>query len=171
MRRRRGRGGRPGTVRETPGTYDPGAAPSRVAYFDASALVKRYVESETGAAAVAALWPTCECHSTTFAAVEVRAALARRRRDGTLAASAEATLVAAAQLDQAEMELVPPATPVLEEALRLVAVHPLRTLDALHLASALIVARRGPAEFVLVTADQRLAAAARAEGLRVIVPA
>lgn len=171
MKRRRRRGSKPGTVRETPAPYDPGAAPNRAAYFDASALVKRYVASAMGAAAVAALWPTCERYSASFAPVEVRAGLARRRREGTLDATSESTLAEAARQDQSEMELVPPETPVIEEALRLVATHPLRTLDALHLASAIVVVRRGPEDFVFVTGDHRLAAAARAEGLRVLVPA
>lgn len=158
-------------VREEPAVYGTPAAARGVAYFDASALVKRYVATEAGAAAVAAEWQIRERHASANVSVEIRGALARLRREGRLSATEETSLAATARADEPEMELIPSAPPVLEEAIRLVAVHPLRTIDALHLASALLLARRGPKDLVVVTADQRLATAARAEGLRVLVPA
>jgi hypothetical protein len=53
-----------------------------------------------------------------------------------------------------------------------VAVHGLRTYDALHLASALAARAATPAgvPFVFVCSDADLAAAARAENLEVFVP-
>ena len=54
---------------------------------------------------------------------------------------------------------------VVVRAAELVAAHPLRSLDALHLASALLVAKGAPEPFRFGAADERLLAAARAEGL------
>lgn len=54
---------------------------------------------------------------------------------------------------------------LVEDAAALAIRHGLRSLDALHLASALALPR---ADLSVVTADQRLAAAARAETLAVI---
>jgi hypothetical protein len=47
---------------------------------------------------------------------------------------------------------------------------PLRSLDAIQLASALLVAAAIPDELIFVTADARLAAVVAFEGLRVINP-
>jgi predicted nucleic acid-binding protein len=52
-----------------------------------------------------------------------------------------------------------------EEAAALTTRHELRTLDALHLAAALVLP---PEELELITWDRRLHMAARAEGLRVL---
>ncbi len=48
---------------------------------------------------------------------------------------------------------------------------PLRSLDAIQLASALLASASAPDELVLVTSDTRLAAVAAFEGLRVVNPA
>lgn len=55
---------------------------------------------------------------------------------------------------------------VIHRARRPFPLEPLRTLDALHLASALI-AREAPGEFVLVSLDTRLREAARRAGLAI----
>lgn len=55
--------------------------------------------------------------------------------------------------------------PVLSEARRLLAAHPLHTLDALQLAVALVDARRLTESLLFVTRDARQASAATAEGL------
>ncbi len=52
-----------------------------------------------------------------------------------------------------------------------VAPGPPRSLDAIQLASALLVAASIPDELILVTADTRLAVIAAFEGLRVVNPA
>lgn len=59
---------------------------------------------------------------------------------------------------------------VRERAERLLAVHPLAAADALQLAAALILVRDRPKRRAFVTADDRLAVAAEAEGFEVIVP-
>lgn len=57
--------------------------------------------------------------------------------------------------------------PVLAEARRLLRRHPLRTLDALQLAVALVDAQRIAEDLLFVTRDARQADAAAAEGLTV----
>jgi predicted nucleic acid-binding protein len=59
-------------------------------------------------------------------------------------------------------------TRTIDVALRLVARQPLRTGDAIQLASALEVADREGVMLPFVTLDEELGAAARAEGLRVL---
>ncbi len=65
-----------------------------------------------------------------------------------------------------EMELVEPTTPVLRRASQPLPI-PLGTLDALHLATALLWRETRETDLVMATHDRALAAASRASGLRV----
>ena len=62
--------------------------------------------------------------------------------------------------------LVEVTTEVLDAAETLVAGHPLRTLDAVHVASSQLFAARLASQLTFVSADARQAAAASAVGLR-----
>jgi predicted nucleic acid-binding protein len=66
-----------------------------------------------------------------------------------------------------EMELVEPTTPVLRRASQPMPL-PLGTLDAIHLATALLWRETRETDLVLATHDRALAAASRASGLRVV---
>lgn len=57
-----------------------------------------------------------------------------------------------------------------ERAERALAVHVFAAADALQLGAALVAMRDRPKQRSFVTADERLAAAARAEGFDVVVP-
>lgn len=134
-------------------------------YLDASALVKLCVD-EPGSSLAAALWDGADVVATSrIADVEVRAALAAGRRGGTLdGRAAEAALDRWDRLWPAlhKVEVRPALT---DRASQLTARHPLRGGDALHLASALTL--RSP-DLVVAVWDPHLAAAARAEELRVV---
>jgi predicted nucleic acid-binding protein len=62
---------------------------------------------------------------------------------------------------------VQPTTAVRDRALRLLRVHALRAADAFQLAAALIACEEQPRDSFFYTGDQRLAAAAQAEGFTV----
>ncbi|WP_028049669.1 type II toxin-antitoxin system VapC family toxin [Cellulomonas sp. URHD0024] len=134
-----------------------------IVYLDTSALVKLVVD-EPGSALAAALWDGADLVVTSrLSDAEVRAALAGGRRAGRLEDHGHAT---------AEWDRLWPGLHVLElgedvtaAAATLVDRHPLRAADALHLASALQL--RSP-DLVVAVWDEHLAAAARAEGLRVV---
>ena len=66
-----------------------------------------------------------------------------------------------------EMELVEPTTPVLRRAAQPLPV-PLGTLDAIHLATALLWRETRGLDLVMATHDGSLATAARANGVRVL---
>lgn len=66
-----------------------------------------------------------------------------------------------------EMELVEPTTPVLRRASQPMAV-PLGTLDAIHLATALLWRETRGLNLVVATHDRALATAARSNGLRTL---
>jgi uncharacterized protein len=138
-----------------------------VRFWDTSAIVPLLLEQEaTGAvrpifeadAEMAAWWGT---------PVECASALARVRREGLLSVEDETlTLDLLEMLQEAWLEILPSAE-LREESKRLLRVHPLKAADALQLAAALVWAG-SPRGVELVTLDERLALAARLEGLRVL---
>jgi predicted nucleic acid-binding protein len=99
--------------------------------------------------------------------VEIWAAIARRRRAGSLGSpdvrSARERLRTLRD-DWAEVDDV---EAIRIRAIRLVEVHALRAADAMQLAAALVAVQDRPDEFPFVTLDDQLAAIAEAEGFRV----
>jgi uncharacterized protein len=135
-------------------------------YFDASALVKRYVK-ESGTAAVGR-WlrdaPTATCRLTE---VEIASALARRWRAGDLSTEAHHAAAAMLRADLTRIHVVELAPSVVAAVHPLFARHALRAGDALQLAAALALRDGLSTELDFVCYDERLGHAARAEGLRV----
>ncbi len=125
-------------------------------YLDASAIV-RVVADEPGRAATVAFLREHDTRVTSvLSAVEVPRAVARKRVDAALAASVFLEDLVIVALDRTIVSraagLAPPA---------------LRTLDAIHLATALELGRELEA---FVTYDERLGDAARTMGLPVEAP-
>jgi predicted nucleic acid-binding protein len=146
-------------------------------YLDASALVKRYV-NESGSdwlrASLASI-PSPLLFTCRISIVEVASAFARRVREGSLTADEFTVALDAFRGDCLnEYQIMPPTTPVIDEACALVERYPLRAYDAVHLASALaaqqfLAAREYP-PLAFVSADDNLNDAATAEGLAVDNP-
>jgi predicted nucleic acid-binding protein len=136
------------------------------AYFDTSAMVKRYVR-EAGRPAVMKLAARHRAVSSVILPVELQSAFVRRTREGTLATMALPRLFTRVGADRARWTLVAATPEVLAEAQALIENHPLRTLDALHVASARVFQQQLRAPLVFVSADRRQLAAAAREGLRV----
>ena len=63
---------------------------------------------------------------------------------------------------------IEPLEQVRKRAIRLLRVHPLRAADALQLAAALTASGEDPERMDLVSGDDRLSAAARREGFRIL---
>ncbi len=86
----------------------------------------------------------------------------RFRGDGLDRATDQLGLLAASWVE------IEPLEQVRQRAIRLLRLHPLRAADALQLAAALTAAREEPQRLDLVSSDDRLSAAARREGFRVL---
>lgn len=141
-----------------------------VVYVDTSALAKLYVE-EAGTARMRERAAAAEVvASSVLAWAEGLAMLARRRREGLLDEAEARMLRDRFRSDFSELVTVDLDGRVLELCERLVLDHPLRGADAVHLASALVLAEAGLAvEFAC--SDRALMAAARAERLAAFDPA
>jgi predicted nucleic acid-binding protein len=139
-----------------------------VIYLDTSWLVKLYVEESDSAAVrrVAGRGETLLVSEIAF--VEFHSAAARRRRDGTLSQRTARAVVRRFRREWADRARISVSTEVIARAADLVTVHALRSIDAVHLASALLVASGAPEPVRVGASDLQLLAAARAEGLPVL---
>lgn len=133
-------------------------------FWDASAVVPLCFEQggSTAVETIARMDPVLVVWWGT--AVECVSALARlRRMDGLPPAAMQQTMAVLGRLRSGWMEILP-TDAVRDRAQALLQAHPLRAADALQLAAALVWASDQPADMVMVTLDERLAAAAREEG-------
>lgn len=133
-------------------------------YCDTSAMVKRYVR-EAGREAFLKLLVRRRVASSVVMPAELHSAFARRVREGTLATIALPRLYSRIGDDRKHWSLIAPTKDVLAEMDALLETHPLRTLDALHVASAKVFQKRLRAPVIFITADARQIAAATREGM------
>jgi len=126
-----------------------------LAYFDTTVLVKRYV-SEQGSARARTLLRVYRCLSSAITPLEAVSALHRRRLAGELSRSGFDSILRQLVDDRAYWSLVDVTSAVLDRAETVIRETGVRTLDAIHLASALHVqGAMGPSQHRLsfVTAD------------------
>jgi predicted nucleic acid-binding protein len=103
-------------------------------------------------------------------AVECESAIARLRRRGELSGKRAGDAVARLDLLRGHWKVIAPIEAVRDEAIRLVRAYDLRAADALQIAAAFVASEGKPTAVDVVTLDDRLAAAARAEGFRIVGP-
>lgn len=134
-------------------------------YWDTSALVKQYVE-EVGSSELHK-WKGHVRASSVIAFIEVHSAITRRHRHGSVSLKQSKSIVEQFSLDWQAYVRIPVHADLISVAALLIQRHVLRTLDALHLASALQLQEDLGEPTDLLSADGALVAAARAEGLAV----
>lgn len=137
-------------------------------FFDASALVKRYVR-ERGSTETRRLLRVGDVAVSRLSEVEVVSAFARLARDEAISVAQRDRIVSAFLGDLTAWNVVEITPAVVATARRLLVQHPLRSGDAVQLACALVLqAGLGRTLDGLVAYDLRVLAAARAEQLQVI---
>jgi predicted nucleic acid-binding protein len=139
-----------------------------IAYLDTSCLAKLYVEEE-GTDRVRAQVNEAESVTTSVIAYpEMRAVLRRWKAQGLLKQPSYQRLLRRFDRDWLGLGRVAVSAAVAEEAGDLSEAHGLRGMDAIHLASALLIRREtGSTDALFLTADKRLADAARGEKFRI----
>ena len=135
--------------------------PAPWAYVDTSVLLKRYVK-EAGSADARRLLRRYRVLSSAIAPVEATSALWRRRAVGDVSDADLQAILGRLAGDRSHWELVDLTADVLDQAELVIQRAGVRTLDAVHLASALVVratsGRRPAARFITADARQRDAA-------------
>lgn len=136
------------------------------AYFDSSAVVKIYVQ-ENGRATVLRLLRSHEVVVSAILPVEIRGALRRRAEENAIQSSRLPAALNQLTADGELWSVLAVSTEILERAEEIVANYAVRTLDAIHIASAKEFAERLRTRLPFISADRRQVEAAAALGLAV----
>lgn len=137
-----------------------------ILYLDTSALVKKYFK-ETGSTDIISLWKKSMTIATSsIAYAEAMASFFRKKREADITEKTINKTISIFQKDWGSFVRIKANNDLNEKIDRLVALHPLRGFDAIHLASALIVNERVPETFLFACFDKRLLKAAITEGLK-----
>ena len=137
-------------------------------FWDSSALVPLFVREERSPLVDVLVADDPDMVVWWASLVECGSAVHRLRREGVFTPVEAAGVLGrlSAALDAANA--VEPGDDICARALRLLAVHPLRTADALQLAAALVWSRDHPGGRDFVCMDERLRAAALLEGFTIL---
>lgn len=139
-------------------------------FFDASAVVKRYVR-EAESAKIRPLLAREDVAVSRLTEVEVASALNRLAREGALTALQRDRALAVFQDDVARWAVIEITAKATVIAVRLLGRHPLRSNDAIQLAAALLLQDGlGVPLDAFVAYDARIMAAAREEHFTVLAP-
>jgi predicted nucleic acid-binding protein len=132
-------------------------------FADSSALAKRYIADEKSDDFDELLQRTTSLSVSVLCVPEIISALCRRRRERTLTPTQYAAARRALELDLSDATVIQITDEVLLGYVQLLETNPLRSSDAIQIASALAWHSD-----MFVSADARQCAAAKASGLSVI---
>ncbi len=138
-----------------------------IRYFDASAVVKRYVR-EAGSNLVRRLLTGVPPATSRLSEVEVASAVVRRCREGALSIAARDRVLRALAADLTAFHLIELTDETAGLARTLLLRHALRAGDAIQLASCLVLQQALRSPLPMVVFDSRLREAAAGEGLTVL---
>jgi len=141
--------------------------PSSLAYFDTSAIAKRYVD-EAGSQAVRELLRHNRLVCSAITPLELLSAICRRRAQGSLRPKVAEAIIESIQADRAYWQLADVTDATLTLAEQIVQTSRLKTLDAIHVASAQLARMVSGSPLPFITADGEQRAAAGELGLQVI---
>jgi len=139
-----------------------------ILYLDTSALVKRYFR-ESYSDEILSAWKVAAQIVTSFVAyAETMASIYRKKREARLDDLLIREIAGSFRRDWESFIRVEVNEELSEYIDRVVEGYPLRGFDAIHLASALAIHKVFPDDFVFACFDDRLACAAKSEGLQVM---
>jgi len=136
------------------------------AYFDTSVLAKRYL-NEPGSFQARILIRKNRCVTSILTPVEIMSVLARRRLTGELSDRAFTAIESRATKDRERWEYVAISETLLRRAEQVVRGGGIKTLDAIHIAAALLFQDDSGARISFISADRRQSDAAAVFGMRV----
>ena len=141
--------------------------PIRAAYFDTSVMLKRYIR-ENGSDRAMALMRRYRIVSSSVAPLEMRSALRRVEAEGSLSSKAFQAVLKRIETERQKWDLVALSEDILKSAERITVDLNIRSLDAIHLASAEACQTRLKRRLGFITADVRQQDAAHELGLEIV---
>lgn len=138
-----------------------------LAYFDTSVLVKNYVR-EVGSARARTLLRDHSFLSSSITPIELMSALVRRKSRGELEARDLPRILARMREDRPYWKLVDVGPSVLSQGEELIQKTQMRTLDAIHVASAMTFQTTSGIRIPFITSDSRQRDAAEQMNLQII---
>ena len=139
-----------------------------ILFADSSALVKLYI-AEAGSERMRAISTPVRVSASLLTYGEIYSTFARRRRERMLSPEQHTAVCTRFERDWGSVLEISLDDEVLAEIPRICELYPLRGADSLQLASALRLRQHGMS-FSFACCDQKLLAAASAEGLRTLNP-
>jgi predicted nucleic acid-binding protein len=136
-----------------------------ILYLDTSALVKLYFREPASNDILLRWQSAAQIVTSSVAYAETLASIYRKNREGSLGNSLVRKVIDSFQRDWSSLirvEVTDELNPYIDQAVER---YPLRGFDLVHLASAMVIRERLPEDFVFACFDERLARAARSEGL------
>lgn len=136
-------------------------------YWDASALVTLFVEQPCSSKYQDLYKEDREVLTAWHSVPECASAFCRLKREGVIRESQLSELLERLKAQALNWYIVPTSTRLEQLAIRMLRIHPLRTMDSIHLASACLVRGDELAPMVFFCEDVRLADAAAKEGFTI----
>lgn len=140
----------------------------KIAYIDSSVIVKHYVKTENDSIYASQLIKKHKIYVSTITQIEVLSALSQKFRCGEISNNALQNVKNYFLFDCQKMGFIQVGIDVVINAQSLVLTHTIKTLDAIHLASAMLLKKTIETSFPFITADKRLATIAEQEGFSII---
>jgi len=138
-------------------------------YWDSTALVALFVNQQGTKAALDRFAEDPLLVTAWHAVPECASAFCRLRREGHITETELQQLLRELDRQAAHWCIITPGQRLERLTLRLLRVHPLRAMDAIHLAAACLARTDDEPEALFFTFDTRLAEAASKEGFRIAV--
>jgi predicted nucleic acid-binding protein len=140
----------------------------KIAYVDSSVMVKHYVEDEADSPLASKYITSYKLYASCIMQIEVFSALARKLQLQEISAKDVEKIKEAFLSDCLRIGMIEVSDEVIKEAQDLVFKTSLKTLDAIHLASSILLGRITEAAFPFITSDKKLALMAEKEGFKII---
>ena len=137
-----------------------------ILYLDTSALVKRYVKEPFSEAVIAKWQEAEEIVTSSVAYAEAMAAFYRKKRATAFDDEIMENIVSNLQTDWSGFIRIQVTDELNRYVAKALKAYPLRGVDAIHLASAMIIHEKLPVDFLFVCFDHKLTQAAQALGFR-----
>ena len=138
-----------------------------ILYLDTSALVKRYFKEKNSDELIARWRQAAEIFTSSVAYAETTASFYRKKREAALKEEVVQKVLDTFRRDWKSFFRVEISDELNKIIDRLVGIYPLRGFDAIHLASAILINKNLSEDFLFACFDERLAQAAREEGLEI----